>query len=90
MMRITLNIIIVLSITFSAFIVIYIKHLNRLINIQIEQSDLDLANKINEHKVLLNKKSKIINKELFREKISRDLGMKLPSEEKIIYLNSVE
>tara|TARA_B100000965_G_C19531278_1_gene731243 strand:+ start:843 stop:1115 length:273 start_codon:yes stop_codon:yes gene_type:complete len=90
MMRITLNIIIVISITFSAFTVIYIKHLNRLINIQIEESDSDLANKINEHKVLLNKKSKIINKELFREKISRDLGMKLPSEEKIIYLNSVE
>tara|TARA_B100001121_G_C18454895_1_gene510341 strand:+ start:49 stop:318 length:270 start_codon:yes stop_codon:yes gene_type:complete len=89
-MRITLNIIIVISITFSAFTVIYIKHLNRLINIQIEESDSDLANKINEHKVLLNKKSKIINKELFREKISRDLGMKLPSEEKIIYLNSVE
>ena len=90
MMRITLNIIIVISITFSAFTVIYIKHLNRLINIEIEESDSDLANKINEHKVLLNKKSKIINKELFREKISRDLGMKLPSEEKIIYLNSVE
>tara|TARA_Y100001949_G_C15953206_1_gene315738 strand:- start:600 stop:872 length:273 start_codon:yes stop_codon:yes gene_type:complete len=90
MMRITLNIIIVISITFSAFTVIYIKHLNRLINIQIEESDSDLANKINEYKVLLNKKSKIINKELFREKISRDLGMKLPSEEKIIYLNSVE
>ena len=90
MMRITLNIIIVISITFSAFTVIYIKHLNRLINIQIEESDSDLANKINEHKVLLDKKSKIINKELFREKISRDLGMKLPSEEKIIYLNSVE
>lgn len=90
MMRITLNIIIVISITFSAFTVIYIKHLNRLINIQIEESDSDLANRINEHKVLLNKKSKIINKELFREKISRDLGMKLPSEEKIIYLNSVE
>ena len=89
-MRITLNIIIVISITFSAFTVIYIKHLNRLINIQIEESDSDLANKINEYKVLLNKKSKIINKELFREKISRDLGMKLPSEEKIIYLNSVE
>lgn len=90
MMRITLNIIIVISITFSAFTVVYIKHLNRLINIEIEESDSDLANKINEHKVLLNKKSKIINKELFREKISRDLGMKLPSEEKIIYLNSVE
>ena len=90
MMRITLNIIIVISITFSAFTVIYIKHLNRLINIQIEESDSDLANKINEYKVLLNKKSKIINKELFREKISRNLGMKLPSEEKIIYLNSVE
>ncbi len=89
-MKIILNFLIVLSIALSAFFVVYIKHLNRILNIEIERSDRDMSNKINQYKLLMNKKTRILNENLTDEKLRRDLGMKLPQREEVIYLNSVE
>ena len=51
-MRIMINLIILSFITISAFTVIYVKHKNRLINIDIERSEKKLSNELNEHKRL--------------------------------------
>tara|TARA_B100001287_G_C22435857_1_gene413608 strand:+ start:396 stop:623 length:228 start_codon:yes stop_codon:yes gene_type:complete len=74
----------------SAFFVVYIKHLNRILNIEIEVIDRDLSNKVNEYKVLMNKKTRILNERLSDERLRENLGMRLPRREEVIYLNSVE
>ena len=89
-MKITLNLFIIFVIAASAFMVVYIKHLNRLMNIEIETTDKKLTQEINDYKNLLDKKIKILNKVLLEEKITKDLNMVLPSKERIIYLNSIE
>tara|TARA_B100000941_G_C28473536_1_gene537808 strand:- start:65 stop:334 length:270 start_codon:yes stop_codon:yes gene_type:complete len=89
-MKITLNLFIIFVIAASAFMVVYIKHLNRLMNIEIETTDKKLTQEINDYKNLLDKKTKILNKVLLEEKITKDLNMVLPSKERIIYLNSIE
>ena len=57
-MRIMINLIILSFITISAFTVIYVKHKNRLINIDIENLEKKLSNELNEHKKLLDIKDK--------------------------------
>ena len=89
-MRISLNLFIILIIAASAFLVVYIKHLNRIMNIDIEMIDIRLSQEINDYKNLLNKKTKILNKVLLEERITKDLKMVLPSKDRIIYLNSIE
>ena len=89
-MKITLNLFIIFVIAASAFMVVYIKHLNRLMNIEIETTDKKLTQEINDYKNLLDKQTKILNKVLLEEKITKDLNMVLPSKERIIYLNSIE
>ena len=89
-MKITLNLFIIFVIAASAFMVVYIKHLNRLMNIEIETTDKKLTQEINDYKNLLDKKTKILNKVLLEEKITKDLNMVLPNKERIIYLNSIE
>ena len=89
-MRISLNLFIILSIAISAFLVVYIKHLNRIMNIQIEKTDIRLSKEINDYKNLLDKKTKILNKVLLEERITKDLNMILPSKDRVIYLNSIE
>ena len=89
-MKITLNLFIIFVIAASAFMVVYIKHLNRLMNIEIETTDKKITQEINNYKNLLDKQTKILNKVLLEEKITKDLNMVLPSKERIIYLNSIE
>ena len=89
-MRISLNLFIILIIAASAFLVVYIKHLNRIMNIDIEMIDIRLSQEINDYKNLLDKKTKILNKVLLEERITKDLKMVLPSKDRIIYLNSIE
>ena len=59
-------------------------------NIEIEMTEKKLSREINDYKNLLDKKTKILNKVLLEERITKDLNMVLPSKEKIIYLNSIE
>tara|TARA_B100000242_G_C42942318_1_gene436970 strand:+ start:745 stop:927 length:183 start_codon:yes stop_codon:yes gene_type:complete len=59
-------------------------------NIEIEAIDKKLSTEINEYKILLDKKTKILNKVLLEERITKDLNMVLPSKDKMIYLNSIE
>tara|TARA_Y100000768_G_scaffold385517_1_gene371797 strand:+ start:1864 stop:2133 length:270 start_codon:yes stop_codon:yes gene_type:complete len=89
-MKISLNLFIIFVIAASAFMVVYIKHLNRLMNIEIETTDKKITLEINDYKNLLDKKTKILNKVLLEEKITKDLNMVLPNKERIIYLNSIE
>lgn len=89
-MKISLNLFIIFFIAASAFLVVYIKHLNRIMNIEIEMTEKELSREINDYKNLLDKKTKILNKVLLEERITKDLNMVLPSKEKIIYLNSIE
>ena len=89
-MRISLNLFIIFIIAVSAFLVVYIKHLNRIMNIDIEMTDIRLSQEINDYKNLLDKKTKILNKVLLEERITKDLKMVLPSKDRIIYLNSIE
>tara|TARA_B100000214_G_scaffold213085_1_gene154784 strand:+ start:1060 stop:1329 length:270 start_codon:yes stop_codon:yes gene_type:complete len=89
-MKISLNLFIIFVIAASAFMVVYIKHLNRLMNIEIETTDKKITLEINNYKNLLDKKTKILNKVLLEEKITKDLNMVLPNKERIIYLNSIE
>ena len=84
-MRITVNLFIIFVIAASAFFVVYIKHVNRIMNIEIEAIDKKLSTEINE-----DKKTKILNKVLLEERITKDLNMVLPSKDRIIYLNSIE
>ena len=65
-------------ITISAFTVIYVKHKNRLINIDIERSEKKLSNELNEHKRLLDIKAQLIDKKLTDSNIKRILGMEIP------------
>ena len=89
-MRITLNLFIIFGIAASAFFVVYIKHVNRIMNIEIEAIDKKLSTEINDYKTLLDKKTKILNKVLLEERITKDLNMVLPSKDRMIYLNSIE
>jgi len=89
-MRISLNLFIIFIIAASAFLVVYIKHLNRITSIDIEMIDVRLSQEINDYKNLLDKKTKILNKVLLEERITKDLKMILPSKDRIIYLNSIE
>ena len=89
-MRIMINLIILSFITISAFTVIYVKHKNRLINIDIERSEKKLSNELNEHKRLLDIKAQLIDKKLTDSNIKRILGMDIPDKNKIIYIDLVE
>ena len=89
-MKITYNLIILFFLTLSAFTVIYIKHLNRIVNIEMEKSEKNISKHLNEHKRLLDIKTKLLDKKLITENIKKTLGMEIPSKEKIIYLNLVE
>jgi|TARA_B100000530_G_scaffold312759_1_gene240623 cell division protein FtsL len=89
-MRIMINLIILSFITISAFTVIYVKHKNRLINIDIERSEKKLSNELNEHKRLLDIKAQLIDKKLTDSNIKRILGMEIPDKNKIIYIDLVE
>ena len=89
-MRIMINLIILSLITISAFTVIYVKHKNRLINIDIEKSEKKLSDELNEHKRLLDIKAQLIDKKLTDSNIKRILGMEIPDKNKIIYIDLVE
>ena len=89
-MRIMINLIILSFITISAFTVIYVKHKNRLINIDIENLEKKLSNELNEHKRLLDIKAQLIDKKLTDSNIKRILGMEIPDKNKIIYIDLVE
>ena len=89
-MRIMINLIILSFITISAFTVIYVKHKNRLINIDIERSEKKLSNELNEHKRLLDIKAQLIDKKLTDSNIKRILGMEIPDKNKVIYIDLVE
>ena len=85
-----INLIILSFITISAFTVIYVKHKNRLINIDIERSEKKLSNELNEHKRLLDIKAQLIDKKLTDSNIKRILGMEIPDKNKVIYIDLVE
>ena len=89
-MRIMINLIILSFITISAFTVIYVKHKNRLINIDIENLEKNLSNELNEHKKLLDIKAQLIDKKLTDSNIKRILGMEIPDKNKVIYIDLVE
>ena len=89
-MRIMYNLIILLMISLSAFAVIYIKHKNRILNIDIEKTENNLSIERNKHKKLLDMKRKLLEKKLVTQNIEESLGMEIPSKKKIIYLNLVE
>ena len=89
-MRIMTNLLILFIITISAFTVIYVKHKNRLMNIQIEKSEKELSLQLNQHKKLLDKKAQLIDKKLTNTNIKRILGMKIPNKNKVIYIDLVE
>ncbi len=89
-MRIMTNLLILSIITISAFTVIYIKHKNRLMNINIERSEVKLSYQLNEHKKLLDIKAQLIDKKLTDANIKRILGMEIPNKNKIIYIDLVE
>ena len=89
-MRIMINLIILSFITISAFTVIYVKHKNRLINIDIERSEKKLSNELNKHKRLLDIKAQLIDKKLTDSNIKRILGMEIPDKNKVIYIDLVE
>ncbi len=89
-MRIMTNLLILFIITISAFTVIYVKHKNRLMNIQIEKSEKELSLQLNQHKKLLDKKAQLIDKKLTDTDIKRILGMKIPNKNKVIYIDLVE
>ena len=89
-MRIMINLMILSFITISAFTVVYVKHKNRLVNIDIEKSEKKLSNELNEHKRLLDIKAQLIDKKLTNSNIKRILGMEIPDKNKIIYIDLVE
>ncbi len=84
------NLLILFIITISAFTVIYVKHKNRLMNIQIEKSEKELSLQLNQHKKLLDTKAKLIDEKLTDTDIKRILGMKIPNKNKVIYIDLVE
>ena len=85
-----INLMILSFITISAFTVIYVKHKNRLINIDIENLEKKLSNELNEHKKLLDIKAQLIDKKLTDSNIKRILGMEIPDKNKVIYIDLVE
>ena len=89
-MRIMTNLLILFIITISAFTVIYVKHKNRLMNIQIEKSEKELSRQLNQRKKLLDTKAHIIDEKLTDTDIKRILGMKIPNKNKVIYIDLVE
>jgi cell division protein FtsL len=89
-MRIMINLLILFIITVSAFTVIYVKHKNRLMNIQIEKSENELSYQLNQHKKLLDLKAQLIDEKLTDTNIKRILGMKIPNKNKVIYIDLVE
>jgi cell division protein FtsL len=89
-MRIMTNLLILFIITISAFTLIYVKHKNRLMNIQIEKSEKELSRQLNQHKKLLDKKAQLIDEKLTDTNIKRILGMKIPNKNKVIYIDLVE
>ena len=89
-MRIMTNLLILFIITISAFTVIYVKHKNRLMNIQIEKSEKELSLQLNQHKKLLDTKAQLIDEKLTDTDIRRILGMKIPNKNKVIYIDLVE
>ncbi len=89
-MRIMINLLILSTITISAFTVIYIKHKNRLMNINIERSEAKLSYQLNEHKKLLDIKAQLIDRKLTDANIKRILGMEIPNKNKTIYIDLVE
>ena len=89
-MRIMTNLLILFIITISAFTVIYVKHKNRLMNIQIEKSEKELSRQLNQHKKLLDTKAQLIDEKLTNTNIKRILGMKIPNKNKVIYIDLVE
>ena len=89
-MRIMFNLLILSVITISAFTVIYVKHQNRLMNINIEKSEKDLSYQLNQHKKLLDIKAQLIDENLSDTNIKKILGMEIPNKNKIIYIDLVE
>ena len=89
-MRIMFNLLILSVITISAFTVIYVKHQNRLMNINIEKSEKDLSYQLNQHKKLLDIKAQLIDENLSDRNIKKILGMEIPNKNKIIYIDLVE
>ena len=89
-MRIMFNLFILFVITISAFTVVYLKHKNRTMNINIEGIEQELSFELNEHKRLLDTKAKLINEKLVNPDVKKSLGMEIPSKKKIIYLDLVE
>lgn len=85
-----INLLILFIITVSAFTVIYVKHKNRLMNIQIEKSENELSYQLNQHKKLLDLKAQLIDEKLTDTNIKRILGMKIPNKNKVIYIDLVE
>ena len=84
------NLLILFIITISAFTVIYVKHKNRLMNIQIEKSEKELSLQLNNHKKLLDTKAQLIDEKLTDTDIKRILGMKIPNKNNVIYIDLVE
>ena len=69
---------------------IYVKHKNRIFNIDIERTEKQLSYELNKHKKLLDIKAQLIDKKLSNSNIKRILGMEIPDKNKIIYIDLVE
>ncbi|MEC9205656.1 MAG: cell division protein FtsL [Pseudomonadota bacterium] len=89
-MKILINVSIFFIITFSAFAVIFIKHQNRIMNIEIENIGKTLSIEINKHKELLNARAILLDRELVKKSFKENLGMIVPPRNKIIYLDLAE
>ena len=85
-MKIIFNITFILTLSFLALSVVFIKHQNRIMQIQLEDVEKQLSLHLSEHMNILNTLTKIENK-IYKKGFEESIGMKIPTSKNTIYLN---
>lgn len=81
------TLILITLITVSAFGAIFVKYQNRILNIEVSKNERILFEASEKYRGLLRQKINLTDNKLQKSSLGEELGMSLPSKERILIMN---
>ena len=86
-MNLTYSFLLIIFITISAFGVIILKYLNRMLNIEISKNEKRLFYLSESYRQLLQDQTEVTDRKLQKNSLGEALNMQLPSKDRILIMN---
>ena len=86
-MNLTYSFLLIIFITISAFGVIFVKYQNRMLNIEISETEKRLFYLSESYRQLLQEHTEVTDRKLQKNSLGEALNMQLPTKERILIMN---